>query len=148
MQLATNIIAFPMPKPFEEFWAIYPHKVAKLAAQRAWKNLPVDVTMEQILSGLERYKKFKPESQSFCHAATWLNGERWDDVWRVESKPQIKLPTEIDVLTYCREKGGTDKDWQFAKDWHRKWQARNYRDNGRVIDWKIRFGEDFAKQRA
>lgn len=63
-------------------------------------------------------------------------------------QPAIKLPNEIEILNYCRDKGGTDKDWDFARQWHRKWIARNYRDNsGRQIDWKIQFSKDFSNQR-
>ena len=66
----------------------------------------------------------------------------------VPAKALIKLPSEIDVLTYCRDKGGTDKDWQFAKDFHRKWSARGWRQSGKIVDWKIVFTEEFSRQRA
>jgi hypothetical protein len=73
---------------------------------------------------------------------------KYDNRISTPIKPSIKLPTEIDVLTYCREKGGTEKDWQFAKDWHRRMLNRGYKINGRICDWKIKFSADFAAQRA
>jgi len=136
------------PNQFEEFWSSYPLKVKKLAARKAWIKSAAVAEFDKIMAGLEAYKKFKPATQDWCHAATWLNGERWDDEWTLATRPPaIRLPNELDVLTYCRDKGGTDRDWQFAKDWLAKWARRGFKENGRIIDWKITFSEEFARQR-
>lgn len=133
------------PNQFDYFWMAYPHKVAKIAAQKAYVKALKVTTPEEILDGVAKYKKFKPESQSWCHAASWLNGFRWQDVWKSEPvKPQFKQPNEIDVLRYARDKGA---DLELAKQWHWNMVRRAYKINGRMIDWKIVFSEEFSKAR-
>ena len=67
---------------FDTFWKDYPRKVSKPHARRAWTAaLRRGVRAGQILRGMEPWllawegsdPKFVP------HAATWLNGERWND---------------------------------------------------------------------
>jgi hypothetical protein len=69
---------------FEQFWAIYPRKVAKIAAWRAWKKLaPSELEAQKILSGLWAYKTYWVgrfiEIQFLPHPATFLNQRRWED---------------------------------------------------------------------
>ena len=75
---------------FHTFWKAYPNKVAKKKAYEAWQKLEKKEDMEALLSTLldaiekqqqakETLKakgKFTPE---WPHAATWLNGKRWED---------------------------------------------------------------------
>lgn len=68
---------------FAKFWAAYPRKTAKADARKAftkaWRKLP-PFDEEAILSGgLERAKAAWTDAQFIPHAATWLNGERWQD---------------------------------------------------------------------
>lgn len=74
------------------FWADYPRKTAKAEARKAftkaWKKLP-DGDEEQILTGgLERAKASWVDAQFIPHAATWLNGERWNDEPPPPSQPR------------------------------------------------------------
>jgi hypothetical protein len=64
---------------FEAFWAAYPRRVAKLAAQKAYAKALKLTTHETIMRGVERYKAGKPDYADWCHPATWLHGGRWDD---------------------------------------------------------------------
>lgn len=66
------------PAAFEQFWFLYPRKVAHAAAEKAWLKIPpaehhtiMAVLAAQVLTW--RDPKFIP------HAATWLNGKRWQD---------------------------------------------------------------------
>lgn len=67
------------------FWPAYPRKVARLAAFRAWKALRLrdddQATLDLIMDGLERAKRAwsLKDRQFIPHAATWLNGHRWED---------------------------------------------------------------------
>lgn len=68
---------------FGRFWSAYPRKVGKADARkaftRAWRKLP-PMEEELILSGgLERAQAAWTDAQFIPHAATWLNGERWQD---------------------------------------------------------------------
>ena len=71
----------PKKKPFDQFWDAYPRKIGKGHARRAFERALLLTDLETMLSALEAYKKHKPQQQDFCHPATWLNGERWEDVW-------------------------------------------------------------------
>ncbi len=69
---------------FDMFWAAYPKKVGKDKAKKAFLKLnPTEAQLEEILKELERQKKFytwgKHNWKYIPHAATWLNGRRWED---------------------------------------------------------------------
>lgn len=74
-------------RDFERFWAAFPRKVGKLAAQRAWMKAVQFATLEEILAGVERYKAMKPAYADWCHPATWLHQGRWMD--EPDSAPAI-----------------------------------------------------------
>ena len=68
------------PPCFEDFWVLYPRHVAKLAARKAWaRTRPADhvAILEALVSWRPVWKDKDPEY--LPHAATWLNGERWED---------------------------------------------------------------------
>lgn len=94
---ASNIISLPdlmpesktEPPHFHQFWKSYPHKVAKLAAQRAWLKAVKVATFQEIMEGVERYKLNKPDHIDFCHPATFLNSGRWMDEPAEPSNPKL-----------------------------------------------------------
>jgi len=67
---------------FPEFWNLYPKKVAKKDAERAWKKISL-AEYPEIIQSLEKWKASqgwtKDGGQFIPNAATWLNGERWKD---------------------------------------------------------------------
>lgn len=68
----------PLPKSAEflAFWKIYPRKVARLAAERAYTTARRIASHDEIISGLMRYQ-FQPDPSKQPHATTWLNGGCW-----------------------------------------------------------------------
>lgn len=69
---------------FEKWWKVYPHKVGKGAAEKAFERalftFPFpDRAVLQLISGVERYIASKPKDQPWCHPTTWLNQRRWED---------------------------------------------------------------------
>lgn len=81
---------------FDQFWAAYPRKVGKLDAMKAYAKARTVATAEEILAGVEQYKRNKPEYADWCHPSTFLNQGRWMDEpdaptppKRVEQKPYI-----------------------------------------------------------
>ena len=77
------------PSLFDEFWKIYPRKVAKGGAQKAWLNAVKIAKPEDIIAGAKIYAKDKTRDPKFtAHPATWLNGQRWLDEPQVEDKRQ------------------------------------------------------------
>lgn len=87
---------------FDRFWAQYPRKVGKIAAEKAFTKAMKRTTLEQMLSGLELLKRetagkdidFTP------HAASWLNAGRWDDEpSTATNKPAANSPWNKDFYS-------------------------------------------------
>lgn len=69
---------------FNLFWSIYPRRVAKGQASRAYKSaIKRGATHEQIRSGAERFsvacRQARTEKQFIRYPATWINGDGWLD---------------------------------------------------------------------
>lgn len=77
-------LTVPEPKPreaFDVFWSVYPAKVGKGAAKRAFPAaLAKAGSIGVLVAGVMRYRDDPNRSPRFTkHPATWLNGECWDD---------------------------------------------------------------------
>lgn len=65
---------------FEDFWALYPRKVARKDAAKAWNKLRDEQRLQAVIAMADWRKIFLDRNpEHIPHAATWLNGERWDD---------------------------------------------------------------------
>ena len=66
---------------FERFWSVYPRKIGKQSAKRAFER--VKVPLETLVTAVERQKCSDQWTQNngqfIPHPATWLNQGRWDD---------------------------------------------------------------------
>ena len=66
---------------FERFWSVYPRKIGKQSAKRAFER--VKVPLETLVTAVERQKCsdqwMQNNGQFIPHPATWLNQGRWDD---------------------------------------------------------------------
>ena len=85
---------------FKKFWEVYPRKVAKPSAEKAWKKLnPNEELLATILSAVEVHSKSpawkKDDKQFIPHPATWLNQRRWEDETRTEEPWE---PPEVRAL--------------------------------------------------
>lgn len=69
---------------FAQFWLAYPRKTARQGAEKAWAKLRPDRSLQaRVLVALAKQAKspdWTKDGGSFIpHAATWLNGKRWED---------------------------------------------------------------------
>lgn len=66
---------------FDDFWSVWPKKVAKPDAQRAWAKAVKTVPGEQIVAAAIAYRDNPgiPDKQFIPYPATWLNRAGWDD---------------------------------------------------------------------
>lgn len=69
---------------FEVFWAVWPRKVAKPAAVKAFERAARRAAPESIVEGARRFAADpnlpgKGEERFIPHPATWLNEDRWND---------------------------------------------------------------------
>jgi biotin operon repressor len=74
---------------FNSFWQAYPKKVNKAGAKKSYLKSLQATTHETIMNGLNNYKleigRQKTEVTFIPHATTWLNNQRWDDVFETKS---------------------------------------------------------------
>jgi hypothetical protein len=85
-----------MATSFDEFWSIFPRKVSKRAALKAWeKELKAGTDPAIIIEGLKRQLPMlmAKDPQFIPHASTWLNGGRFED----ELEP-IRVPQQRRTL--------------------------------------------------
>jgi hypothetical protein len=76
---------------FDEFWSIYPRKIAKAVARKAWQRLTPEqqlMAAKVIDSHCQYWKTKETELEFIPHPATWLNQERWEDELVIEPKKQ------------------------------------------------------------
>lgn len=73
--------AVEMARPtFEVFWAAYPRKVGRRAAEAAWGRASRRADQRAIVAGAERYRDDPNREDGYtAHPTTWLNADRWDD---------------------------------------------------------------------
>lgn len=73
---------------FMRFWNLYPNRVGKGQAEKAWpKALKAAGSIEVLLDGVKRYAA-KRDDRPWKNPATWLNGKCWED-----QEPQPIAPT-------------------------------------------------------
>jgi len=81
------------PQDFSTFWQVYPRKISKANAWKAW--LKVKPEIDSVLLALEAQKQtdqWQRDNGKFIpHPATWLNGKRWEDEVEVATSDVIIL---------------------------------------------------------
>lgn len=78
------------PTGFDSFWSVYPRRVGKQDALKAWGQLnPDDALVDLIVAGVERWKTYdqwtKDGGAFICYPATFLRGRRWEE----EDRPDV-----------------------------------------------------------
>jgi hypothetical protein len=95
---------------FEQFWKLYPRKVAKRDAQKAFNKLNVKEQYDAI-KAIENHIKHwtlrETESQFIPHPSTWLNQGRWEDELDFTVK-EVK-PKEVKTLERDKQARSTAK---------------------------------------
>lgn len=120
-RLAMPLPTIPTNQPtkeewFSRFWAIYPKKIGKGAAQRSWDKLKhqesLSVAILEAVKWQSKCRDWQKEGGQFIpHPATWLNQRRWEDEVEVQRSfapnpmPQPPAP-EPTVEVVCPKCGG------------------------------------------
>lgn len=70
-----------MTPSFDSFWSAYPRKIAKGHARLAFQRAAKKADPAVIIAAVHKFASLceGKEKQYIPHAATWLNGERWED---------------------------------------------------------------------
>jgi hypothetical protein len=78
-------------KDFDEFWNLYPKKVAKSDALRAWNKATKRKTADELLALTKAYAEGKlPDTTYIPYPASWLNKELYESVEVEKEKPLAK----------------------------------------------------------
>lgn len=81
---------------FDDFWKVYPLKVAKGQARKAWRAAIKKAEPSAIIAAADRYRRSPYRKPEFtAHPSTWLNGERWDD-----EDPSSTVSFETQAVVY------------------------------------------------
>ena len=65
---------------FADFWDVYPRKLDKGKAERAFRTALKKATADQIIAGAIRYRDDPNRKPDFTkYPATWLNAEAWEN---------------------------------------------------------------------
>ena len=82
---------------WDRFWAVYPRKVDKAKALRAWNKLKADRKLMQIMSAALKTQRASEEwrrdnGRAIPYPSTWLNNRRWED--EVPAQPRGAAPAD------------------------------------------------------
>lgn len=93
---------------FERFYSIYPRKVARLDAEKAWKQMTRSYDPEAIIAGAEKFarqcanegkeKEFIPYPASWLRAGRWMDGELNETVKPTEAEIMVRKVETLDEL--------------------------------------------------
>lgn len=95
--------------PFDAFWSIYPRKIGKLKAQKAYQKATKGkshlhaVMIAALKDQTERKAGAISRSEwvpEWPNPATWLNGERWEDEFELtKTETPMTLPERLKRIT-------------------------------------------------
>ena len=73
---------------FDDFWLLYPRRIAKRDALRAWDKLPDGNRIAAIVALVDWRKVWekRDDIEYVPYPASWLNGWRWEDELPAEFK--------------------------------------------------------------
>ena len=89
----------PLEDAFNEFWNMYPKKVSKAQAFKAWKRIkPTQTKKIEILAALQAQIAARANATGFVpewkYPATWLNAESWMDELSFDGDGEISSGTD------------------------------------------------------
>jgi len=92
---------------FEKFWNVYPRKVAKKSALKAWVACVTKENLDDVVAGAIRFAHDPnlPVEQFVPHPSTWLRSERWLDgpLPERQMSPEEREAKELAAIARRRE---------------------------------------------
>lgn len=101
---------YEQTESFSEFWNLYPRKIGKQAALRAFIKAADKTDSTTIIAGVQRMATDPnlPPKQFIPHPATWLNEGRWDDEpYPERDRATVKQDNRAKAAQILREIGQT-----------------------------------------
>lgn len=104
---------------FEQFWSVYPRKVSKGAAERAWRALKPDshlaARIHLALEVAKQSESWQKEGGQFIpYPATWLRAKGWLDEYQVKTASpsamrEVERTSEFDIPKLSDEERAANK---------------------------------------
>jgi hypothetical protein len=106
---------------FAAAWALYPRKVNRKDAERAWVRLPhasQSAAMDALPTHVLYWSATGTEKEFIPHFSTWINGERWTDELEMPKPDHGKdwMKSTAGVEAKAREMGMWPP--KPGEDWH------------------------------
>lgn len=110
---------------FDLFWNLYPRKVAKQAAFKAFLKALETTELEIILDGARKYANDPNRVPTFtAHAATWLNAQRWLDE---ALPPRVYSPDEKKEKELQEARVKAQREKEEAAEWFKQLEEQRLR---------------------
>lgn len=104
----------------KQFWPVYPRRIGKGQALKAFRAARKQTSLETILTGVRRYAEERhSENPEFTkHASTWLNGQCWLDEPTVKQTSPQRNPkkSEFDDPSIMWMRAGQGMEQQNAAE--------------------------------
>lgn len=98
---------------FDDFWKLYPRKIARKPAERIWSRLTDDEKRKALEALPNHLRAWASTETTFIpHATTWLNQARWEDEVEQPARASVSKAwwTNVeDTLAYGRDRGITPR---------------------------------------
>lgn len=95
-----------LAEEFTAFWALYPRRVSRQDAEKAYQRARIVATADELLAGARAFaeaiasEQRGPDERRFIpHAATWLNKGRWTDEYDIV----VEKPMARDWFEECQD---------------------------------------------
>jgi hypothetical protein len=101
---------------FEQFWKIYPRKVAKGDARKAWLTTttirpPIADLVKAVYAARASKQWLKDDGEFIPHPATWLRQERWADEHEVDLSQLSSDKGKVCAYCGAESIGSTNGKW-------------------------------------
>ena len=113
---------------FETFWKVWPKKKAREDARKAFSKVkvPVEDLLKAVEASISTPDWQKDGGKYIPHAATWLNGKRWQDETTTSASAPTRQMTADDRAEQERRKAACDKAaWEQAEELQRMLEKAN-----------------------
>lgn len=116
---------------FESWYALYPHKIGRGAAERAWASARALASIEDLKAGVERYVGTKRPDVPWCNPATWLNAKRWMDAPAdpKPAEPTVSPLEEALKLSRLAKWSGRLGEFKQTGKWQSTWGSEPWTTN-------------------
>jgi len=101
-----------MDDEFEQWWSIFPKHVAKADARKAWKQTAaIRPALDELVKAVKNHAQSDQWQRGFIPlGATWLRGERWDDVYEIKLPQLERKPDRYELANI--EMARKDAEWK------------------------------------